>query len=241
MIFSSQLEVDESDRDKRCDHEQHDEGQDEYTKEGVNFMAPDGVEYVVQLDVDGRKGQKASQKCLHDRVLKTWAVFGNLTSWRKMVMNENAVITFHATTTHLVECTDRLIAKTRECSSRFVSGGIIYLASSIWATVSDPPNTGLLDTPSLLPTSRATFFVRQGASKSPAELRPAIPPTTLKGKETKMKRPRMMKTVAAGKAAVEALLQATELRNDQTRARGPGNTSAAVIIFQVQFFPPICR
>jgi hypothetical protein len=31
------------------------------------------------------------------------------------------------------------------------------------------------------------------------------------------------------------------LRNDQTRARGPGNTSAAVIIFQVQFFPPICR
>mmetsp|Transcript_3028 Transcript_3028/g.4854 ORF Transcript_3028/g.4854 Transcript_3028/m.4854 type:complete len:310 (-) Transcript_3028:540-1469(-) len=64
VILQRQLEVDQRHSDEAGDHQQQQEGQEEDPEERVDLVAPDGGENVVQLDVDGREGQKAGHEHL---------------------------------------------------------------------------------------------------------------------------------------------------------------------------------
>lgn len=75
---ASYLEVDERDGDEGGDDEEHDEGQEEDAEERVDLVAPDGVEDVVQLDVDGAEGQEAGHEQLRHRVTEARHVLRDL-------------------------------------------------------------------------------------------------------------------------------------------------------------------
>lgn len=68
MIFTRQLEIQQSHRDERCDRDEHDKSNIQYSEESVYFVAPDTREDVVQLDVDGTERQKSSHEELGDGV-----------------------------------------------------------------------------------------------------------------------------------------------------------------------------
>lgn len=53
-----------------------------------------------------------------------------------------------------------------------------------------------------------------------------IPPRTVSGKATRRNKPRMMRMVVAGRAAVELADHATELTKANTAVKGPGKTRA---------------
>ena len=59
MIFPSQLKIGQRDRDEGGHNHKHNEGEEQDPKKRIDFMAPDRCEDMVQLDVDGRKGQEA--------------------------------------------------------------------------------------------------------------------------------------------------------------------------------------
>jgi hypothetical protein len=70
-------------------------------------------------------------------------------------------------------------------------------------------------------TSRGYLFVRQGASYSALELRPATPPSTVSGIATSAQSPTIARIVPNGRAAVERYAMATVFRQQKTKAKGP--------------------
>ena len=64
MVLPSQLEINRGNRDKARHDKQHDESQEEDTKQGVNLVTPNGVENIMKLDVDSGEGQEAREEYL---------------------------------------------------------------------------------------------------------------------------------------------------------------------------------
>lgn len=58
MVFSSKLEVGQSDGDEGSDDQENDENDEQNAVDGVDPVAPHTCEYVVQLDVDSTEGKK---------------------------------------------------------------------------------------------------------------------------------------------------------------------------------------
>mmetsp|Transcript_6274 Transcript_6274/g.9515 ORF Transcript_6274/g.9515 Transcript_6274/m.9515 type:complete len:577 (+) Transcript_6274:207-1937(+) len=78
MVLAGQLEVHQGNSDEGGDDEQHDEGQEQDPKEGVDLVAPYTGKDVVQLNVDGTEGQEASHEHLGQRVAVPGDVRGDL-------------------------------------------------------------------------------------------------------------------------------------------------------------------
>jgi len=75
----SNLKVHEGHGDETGHDEQHDERDEENPEQGVNLVAPHAREDVVELDVNGRKRQKARHEHLRQGLAVPGNVFGNLT------------------------------------------------------------------------------------------------------------------------------------------------------------------
>uniref|UniRef100_A0A1J3HN99 Uncharacterized protein n=1 Tax=Noccaea caerulescens TaxID=107243 RepID=A0A1J3HN99_NOCCA len=60
MIFSSELEVSQSDGYKSSDNDENDEDDEEDAVDGVDPVTPDTSENVVKLDVDGTERKETS-------------------------------------------------------------------------------------------------------------------------------------------------------------------------------------
>mmetsp|Transcript_6274 Transcript_6274/g.9516 ORF Transcript_6274/g.9516 Transcript_6274/m.9516 type:complete len:205 (+) Transcript_6274:703-1317(+) len=89
--------------------------------------------------------------------------------------------------------------------------------------------------------SRTALAVRQGTSISPVVWRPTMPPTIVKGNDTRHHRVMITRMVCQGRAAVDLDCQATELTQLKMTIRGRGNTRLVITTFHVQFRPPIWR
>ena len=72
----------------------------------------------------------------------------------------------------------------------------------------------------MLQLNTRTLVVRQGAWKSEAVLRPAMPPSTVSGKLTRTKRRSTIMMVPNGRAAVEEWPMATVFKKANTLSRG---------------------
>lgn len=77
MILPRELEVQQRDRDEGGHYYKQDEGDKEDAEEGVDLVAPDRGEDVVQLDVDGREGQESGHKQLRQGVSVPRCHFGH--------------------------------------------------------------------------------------------------------------------------------------------------------------------
>jgi len=69
VIFSCELEIKERDGDERSHDDKHDEGEEQDAEQRVDLVSPDGSEYIVKLNIDRRKWQKACHEELCDGVL----------------------------------------------------------------------------------------------------------------------------------------------------------------------------
>jgi hypothetical protein len=81
VVLAGQLEVQQRDRDERGHHHQQDERDEQDAEEGVDLVAPNRREDVVQLDVDRREGQEASHEQLGERVPVPRGDLGNLAGY----------------------------------------------------------------------------------------------------------------------------------------------------------------
>ena len=64
MVFNRELEVRQCDGDERGDDEEHTHGEEEDAVKGIQLMAPNRGEYVVQLDVDRGEWKEARHEDL---------------------------------------------------------------------------------------------------------------------------------------------------------------------------------
>ena len=80
MIFSGQLEVQESDSDECCDNDQQNECQEEDSKESVNLVSPHGGEDVMKLDVNGSERQEPGNQDLEITTTVPWDFGWDFTS-----------------------------------------------------------------------------------------------------------------------------------------------------------------
>ena len=65
VVLAGQLEVQQGDGYERGHNHQQNERNEQNAKEGVDLVAPDGREDIVQLNVDRRKGKEACHEDLH--------------------------------------------------------------------------------------------------------------------------------------------------------------------------------
>ena len=79
MVLTGQLEVQEGDGDEGRHNHEKDEGKEKDTKKGVDLMSPHGGKDVVQLDVDGRKGEEAGDDHLEGLAAVPRDLGGDLT------------------------------------------------------------------------------------------------------------------------------------------------------------------
>mmetsp|Transcript_88810 Transcript_88810/g.177600 ORF Transcript_88810/g.177600 Transcript_88810/m.177600 type:complete len:403 (-) Transcript_88810:13-1221(-) len=78
VVFARELEVHERDRDKARHDEQHDERDEQNPKQRVDLVPPHARKDVVELNVDGGKGQEPRHEHLRQGLAVPRDVFGDL-------------------------------------------------------------------------------------------------------------------------------------------------------------------